>query len=144
MSSLIEVVQALQAKAERENTNENAGYSTGTWTPSFTGFSANPTGVMARYVLIGKLVTCFVYMGGAGTSNTAGFTVSAPFTAATVAGGAWMNAIAYCVDNSAGAAAGYAQIASAGTVFTLTKSAGAGWTAALTKLAHFTITYEIA
>lgn len=142
MSSLIDVVELLRLKSERENANENAGYVSGTWTPTFTGFSVNPTSVVARYIQIGKLCVAMVVMGGAGTSNATGFTVSAPIQAATVAGMTWMGVCAYAQDNSAGISGAYAQIASAGTVFTLNKATGAVWTGANGKLADFTILYE--
>lgn len=52
------------------------------FTPGFTGFSANPTSVAATYTLVGKL--CFVSITmAAGTSNASTFTITGlPFNAA--------------------------------------------------------------
>lgn len=52
------------------------------WVPTWTGFSVDPTGVVARYILIGK--TCHIYMipSGSGTSNAGTITMTLPFAAA--------------------------------------------------------------
>lgn len=50
------------------------------WTPSFTGFSVNPTSVEAKYSLIGKNCRVQVIM-AAGTSNSTSTTVTLPFAA---------------------------------------------------------------
>lgn len=60
-----------------------AAYSTGTWVPTWAGFSADPT-VTARYILIGKLCFFWVTATGHGTSNATtanGKTMTLPFTA---------------------------------------------------------------
>jgi len=51
-----------------------------TWTPTFTGFSADPTNVKARYIRIGDTVTVVIGM-SAGTSDATTFTMTAPFSA---------------------------------------------------------------
>lgn len=53
----------------------------GTWVPTFTGFSVDPT-MTARYVVIGKFCFFWVTATGHGTSNatTAGKTMTLPFT----------------------------------------------------------------
>lgn len=51
------------------------------WTPTFTGFSADPSSVTARYTLNGKM--CTIYLDStAGTSNATTFTITLPFAAA--------------------------------------------------------------
>ena len=51
----------------------------GTWVPTWTGFSDNPTSVSATYIRIGKF--CHVTLNGtAGTSNATTLTVTLPFT----------------------------------------------------------------
>lgn len=50
------------------------------WSPSFTGFSANPTNVKTRYFLIGKMCHFWINMSG-GTSNATTTTVTLPFNA---------------------------------------------------------------
>lgn len=52
-----------------------------TYSTSFTGFSANPTAVTARYTVNGKIVTVYWSM-TAGTSNATTFTMTLPLTAA--------------------------------------------------------------
>lgn len=52
-----------------------------TWVPTFTGFSANPAIVNARYCVIGKM--CFVnIVMGDGTSNATSFTITFPLAPA--------------------------------------------------------------
>lgn len=54
-------------------------YVQGSWIPTWTGFSADPTSVSATYILIGKF--CWVSLTGvAGTSNSTALTVTLPFT----------------------------------------------------------------
>ena len=91
------------------------------WTPTLTGFSANPTGVY-RYFLEGKLCTLFINQITNGTSNSSNFTISLPFTAATVANAVW-SAIGQAVDNGV-SSAGLMTINSGATVLVLTKDTG--------------------
>jgi hypothetical protein len=118
-----------------------------TWNPTLTGFSANPTSCVYRYVLIGKLCTLFIRQATPGTSNGTGFTITLPFTAAAIANMAWWVATAGNTDNGvllSGAGAAY--IASGGTVLNLFSNAAAGsWTASGTKGCFgMGITYEVA
>lgn len=53
-----------------------------TWTPSFTGFSADPTGD-ARYVQMGNVVFATFHTTGNGTSNSTQFLMTLPVNAAT-------------------------------------------------------------
>lgn len=48
------------------------------WTLSYGGFSANPTGQTARFTRIGKTVIAFMDDGTAGTSNATTYTVTLP------------------------------------------------------------------
>lgn len=117
-----------------------------TWSPTLVGFSANPTSTVYKYYKSGNIVTCVVRQGGLGTSNATNFTISLPFTAATISSGYWGAMIWDWTDNGVtGTVAGIATIASAGTVMTLYKGVGStAWTAAGTKGANLTITYEAA
>ena len=56
------------------------------WIPSYTGFSAAPTGVIARYTQIGKSAFCNLFS-TAGTSSGAAstFTITLPIAAANTA-----------------------------------------------------------
>lgn len=111
-----------------------------TWTPTFTGFSADPTNVNARYSVNGKMCTVICEM-TAGTSNATSFTLTLPFTAGTVRVFAPVQ-----VQNNGTIQTG------AGRVFTTIGSnvltvnltlAGGNFTSSGTKAVWFTFTYEI-
>lgn len=62
-----------------ETNGQSPTYSS--WVPVFTGFSADPSNVVARYCVIGKV--CFFYFHAtAGTSNATTFTMTLPVAAA--------------------------------------------------------------
>lgn len=110
----------------------------------FTGFSANPTGVVARYKKIGK--TCFINISMSnGTSNATTFTITGlPFTSATgftqyFAGAGGANNGAVITGNVFGF------IATASTTITCAlNGSGSGWTAANGKAVLFSFCYETA
>lgn len=113
------------------------------WTPTFTGFSANPSGVH-RFALVGRECRIYVRHSTLGTSNTTAFTMTLPITAATITNHAWTGS-GQGVDNG-GILVNSALISfvSASTVMNLyTNHAAAAWTAALTKGANFQMSYEI-
>jgi len=56
------------------------------WTPTFTGFSANPTSLFNRFTITGLTVTLMFRQVNAGTSNSTGFTMTAPVSAANPSG----------------------------------------------------------
>jgi hypothetical protein len=110
------------------------------WTPTFTGFSANPTAVIARYVLIGKMCYVNVYMGNAGTSNANTFTVSAPFPAAVIA-----NTSCPARDGGTNIATGQVEIRAGESSFRLLiLGSTSNWTTSGEKRARFQIFYEVA
>lgn len=112
-----------------------------TWTPTAVGFSSGFASV-ARYKIANSKMNVAV-ASSAGTSNATNFTISAPMVAATVSNMFWGNATGAIVDNSAGVATGDVYIGSAGTTFTLRKSALTTWTNTGTKTALFELSYEI-
>lgn len=117
------------------------------WTPTPTGFSANPTSTVNRYRLDMDNILAEIRQGGAGTSNATTFTLSLPFTAKTLTNMTW-GALGSADDNSAAlSAACGARITNATNVLTLDKTADAGataWTASGTKrLRSLTIFYDI-
>lgn len=115
------------------------------WSPTHTGFSANPTNVVARYWRIGKLVICS-YSAVAGTSNTTGYTITLPVTAATITNAVWAVRLATVFDNSAySTSPGIAQVVSAGTTAQLlfNQNGSTLWTGSGTKLGIFSgLIYE--
>lgn len=118
----------------------------GTWTPTITGFSADPTNTVFRYVLLGKLCIAVVRMATAGTSNSTAFTLTAPFTAATVGNGVWLTTTFFTDNSAQSATPGRANINTASdtiNLYTTMTSAGT-WTASGTKAANFTLIYEVA
>ncbi len=117
-----------------------------TWTPTLTGFSADPASAVYRYRVINK--TCYIVVSqpNSGTSNATGFTITLPFTAATVTGMTWHITIPLVFDNSViSTTKDTAQISSAGSTITLNKANNAsGWTNSGGKRATFQMFYEIA
>ncbi len=99
------------------------------WTPSFTGFSANPAGGTYRYFQINKLAILSFYMPNDGTSNSTAFTITMPFTG----GASWlsMQKIAGARDNTAFVNNAIAFVPGGSNVLTFyTDANSAGWTAA--------------
>jgi hypothetical protein len=100
------------------------------WTPTLTGWSANPTNVVYRYKQIGKLVHLAIRQLTSGTSNATTKSLTLPVTAATITNMVW-DAPCGAVDNGvllATPARGI--VASGGTTITFDKdwSAAGGWT----------------
>lgn len=111
-----------------------------TWTPTYTGFSADPASTLARYILDGKRCTLFVNT-GTGTSNATAFTMTMPFTAKSASFAANGRAV------DAGAAKTtnlFMTTTASSNVLTLYTSPAAGaWTNTGLKAASFEFTYEI-
>lgn len=100
------------------------------WTPTLTGWSANPTNCVYRYMLVGK--TCFfsIRQVTAGTSDAATLTITAPFTAVTITNQLWL--MPALVQDAGGATTwGRCRIPSGENIFYfgLTAAADAGFTA---------------
>jgi hypothetical protein len=111
------------------------------WTPTITGFSANPANGLYYYTLIGKTCHLSVRMPNSGTSNATTFTLSLPFTART---GSMCTRLCTGVDNS-GDTLAIAVISSSNyAVATLWKGAtfGGAWTNSGAKRINFDMTYE--
>jgi hypothetical protein len=116
------------------------------WTPTFTGFSSDPTDVVARYSIIGKVCFVSIFIGTAGTSNANTFTISAPVTAASVSGMVWYNSLGYYVDGGVITRGGGVVTISkgTGTLSLQTISGTTGWTTSGLKRAMFQLIYEVA
>lgn len=100
------------------------------WTPTLTGFSANPTSTIYNYRVVRNMCTVNLSQGVSGTSNSTAFTATAPWTAITLTNFNFIGG-ASSVDN------GVAQtlqsrvlVANATNTITAQKDwAGAAWTA---------------
>lgn len=115
------------------------------WTPTHTGFSANPT-VVGSYTQIGKTVICNYRTSSNGTSNATSYTVSAPVTAKTQSNALWL-ALAQVIDSgTTQTSAGLAFISSGGTSITVTKTltASSSFTASGNKGSNWLLIYEAA
>jgi hypothetical protein len=98
------------------------------YSPTFTGFSANPTG-LHRFSVFGNVCSVAIRHGTNGTSNSTAFTISLPIVAVTISGMFWRG-YAGSVDNGAGVAgASPLTIASAGTTMDVSKDGNAAFTA---------------
>ncbi len=111
------------------------------YTPTWGGFSSNPTGGVTRFNIIGNLCTVERVSGGAGISNATTMTMSLPVTAA-------QSVLLMCIvgNNSATVTTpGLVSLgASATATFGLNLSAVGGFTASNFKdVTGMTITYEI-
>lgn len=124
----------------------SAGESWISYTPTFTGFSTNPTGGLYYYKQIGKTVILNIRMPNNGTSNSTAFTISLPVPAVTRTNAEWQGN-AQIVDNGGvPATPGLMDILSGGTTLGVFKDyAGSTFTATGGKrLAAGTIIYETA
>lgn len=113
------------------------------YTPTFTGFSANPASYYAKFSVLGTTCTTFFRTIADGTSNATGFEITAPVTAATIASMYWQ---VPCLarDNGLNANNSDVYIGSAGTAFAIEKDFNSGtFTASGGKGAFFQIAYEI-
>lgn len=100
------------------------------WSPSITGFSSNPSGAVYRFSIVGRTVHVAIRQLNNGTSNSSGFTLSAPVTAATITNMWWIGIANN--ENSGNLETGVAQlqIQSGASTITLARNASAsGWTA---------------
>ena len=145
---IVDVSEALDADKTKNITPANL-FAAGAvaewqdWTPTFTGFSTDPTNVTARYCRIGNVCHVAVYMLTPGTSNANTFTVTQPITAA--APGPAYNSLGYYEDGGVDVyGQGYVRALSSGVFSLGNDSGGSGWTTSGDKRAMFTITYEIA
>jgi len=97
---------------------------TGTWSPSWTGFSSNPTVSYAKYSLIGDVCTVWLYA-SSGTSNATTKTVTLPFAALDV-----NTRSIQPITNSGANAAGLVSTTAGSNVLTCyATAAGGAWTA---------------
>lgn len=113
------------------------------FSPSWTGFSANPSGgAGTQFCINGGYVTVHIYYGTA-TSNSTGFTMTLPITAATRTAAVWRTGLKG-VNNGTEVNTAVVEVPAAATSATFyTNYGGAGWTASGIKLATGFFQYEI-
>lgn len=112
---------------------------TGTWVPSFTGFSSNPTDYTASYGVSGNLVTVnYDWLATSGTSNANTFTMTLPFVSKYR-----QAAIPVIIQNSGGSpTTGRMYLQAGSNIATFYASpAGVGFAASGQKGVWFTVTY---
>lgn len=85
------------------------------WTPTLSGWGANPTNNVYRYSVNGNAITCAIRQGTAGISNSTLHSISAPVTAASVTNMVWGSACR-AQDNTINQT-GFVSIGSAATGF---------------------------
>lgn len=118
----------------------------GVWqsfSPAFTGFSADPT-VVARYALIGKTCIYAVNTTAVGTSNANTFTITAPFVSANIAHRSWV--IGQGQDNGSDTLVVVVSRQSSNVIDCLKSPSGSGstWTTSGSKYVSFVLIYQIA
>lgn len=107
------------------------------YTPTISGFSVDPTSVVARYTLIGKTCTVRVHM-VPGTSNSTGMSMTLPFTAQS------RNSYSIIIQSNGITGAGRCDTTGASNVLTIYATpAGGNFANSGNKGAFFVITYEI-
>jgi hypothetical protein len=110
-----------------------------TYAPTWSGFSANPTGGNAKFSIKGRL--CYLRYDGwsSGTSNATGFTISAPVAAAV----AVQAQVALGFNNSAWLTQPSRVDLSGSTITCYIDGATNLWTASNAKNIFFSLTYQI-
>ncbi len=114
------------------------------WTPTFTGFSADPTNTFHRFSVVGK--QCFINIrhNTDGTSNATGFSLTLPITSANVGANMFWEGALFTRDNSANAGVGHGYIGNNSATLTIEKLiTSTTFTASGGKAVHGQTFYEI-
>lgn len=116
------------------------------WTPTFTGFSSNPTSLVNRFNLVGTMCTLTMRQVNAGTSNSTGFTMTAPIAAANPSGVGFYLGMCWGTDAGSLVSPGSWMTIGGSNVITIGKAFNNGnWTnSGSKKIDPGFITYEIA
>ena len=107
-----------------------------------TGFSANPANRIAFFTVVGNICTLHIVQNSPGTSNAAGFGITAPVTAIGTTN--YFPRVAALVLDTSVPLIGDAVISSGSTAVTIEKvwGSGGGFTATGNKAANFIIAFE--
>lgn len=112
------------------------------YTPTWAGYSSDPTGITARFSLNGRLCTVVLSCSANGTSNTTSNTVTVPITSAQAVTLATL--IKYNDNSITSATPGYGSLAASSNILTMYKDLQATvWTGSGQKSVNFTLQYEI-
>lgn len=110
------------------------------YTPTWGGFSSNPTSVIARYYVVGNSVNVHLHCGGGGTSNATSLTVTAPIAAAQ---NYWAGLVDSYDNSNQQNNPGVAITTSGSSTLTIQKDlTNSPWTASNVKCTNFSINYE--
>ena len=109
------------------------------WSPTLTGYSANPTNAVYRFTVNGTLLNFIIREAGNGTSNAATLTISTPVTAKVYSGALWGGAAAYVDNGSASTVYGRWVIGSGESALTfgVNPTASGGFTSSGSKRISF-------
>lgn len=115
------------------------------YSPTFTGFSADPTGTVAQFSIHGYDVIVYIRQPNNGTSNATSFTISAPVQAKTLTNAVWGTSGPFVDNSAASATPGRFQISSGtSTINLFTSMTSAVWTASNGKrCVWMTLTYPM-
>lgn len=111
------------------------------WSPTITGFSANPTGGVHRYSLNGKKCTVYTNFTGVGTSNATSKTITLPFAAANTV---LQNVVNQGQDAGVGAYIRITTRLNSNVADLYPSATTTSWTATGNCIFRFSFTYEIA
>jgi hypothetical protein len=98
------------------------------WTPTITGYSANPTNALYRYRMEYDTLEFGMIEGTAGTSNATSKTYTMPFAVKTLTNLIYQFPLPLPYDNTTNKAAGVSQISSGSATMTMYLSAAGAWT----------------
>lgn len=111
------------------------------WTPTWGGFSANPT-VTARYTQIGKFLFAYIITTANGTSNATNFTLTLPVAPVNA-----QRFVCWSVDNGAAVTTPselrFTAASTTATVFKTFSGGAATWTASGEKAIYCNVSYEV-
>lgn len=114
------------------------------YSPTITGYSANPTNSVYEYYLDENVVKIMFSENTAGTSNATTKTYTMPFTSLATSNYQYNPALPGPTDNGATVAAGFVYIANNASSMSFHKSTGANWTSSGNCLmGRFMIEYRI-
>jgi hypothetical protein len=127
---------------------DGSNFAWSNWTPTLSGWSADPTNAVYRYAQIGKLVIVSIRQATAGTSNATTKSLSAPVQAATVTNMIWAETCSATDNGTDLTTSSQVSIASGSSTINFAKDLSTitgGWTnTGSCKIKYCTLIYEAA